>query len=202
VVLPTVAHRRVFNEEALQLSLSSGRYPQYLGIEGPRDINDPQSHTPLDFLLKLWPESLLDLIVQETNRYGIHHSSNWVDVNREEVMTFLGIVILMGIKRLPRIRDYWSTSLNFCCDSSPLTTFMSRGRFWQIWSNVHVVDNGTLSARKGLTRKFQPVLDMLSQTFFANYSPGQELAVDEAMVKYKGHIRGKVRMPDKPIRRI
>ena len=33
-------------------------------------------------------------------------------------------------------------------------------------------------------------------------SPSQELSVDEAMIKYKGHIRGKVHMPNKPIRRV
>ena len=198
-MLPTLPHRRIFNEEALQLSLSSGRYPEYLGIEGPRDVDDPQTRTALDFLLKLWPEVLLDLIVEETNRYGAR-SSKWVNVNREDIMTFLGLIVLMGIKRLPRISDYWSSDLNFCCNLPPLTRFMSRTRFWQIWSHLHVVDNGKLSSREGLTRKFKPVLDILSQTFFANYSPGQELSVDEAMIKYKGRIRGKVRMPDKPIK--
>ena len=38
-VVPTHKHQRICNEEALQLSLSSGRYPEYLGIEGPQDRN-------------------------------------------------------------------------------------------------------------------------------------------------------------------
>ena len=75
---------------------------------------------------------------------------------------------------------------------------MSSHRFWQIWSNLHVVDNSTLSGI-GLTRKFKPILDVLSRTFLSNYSPSQELSVDEAMIKYKGHIRGKVRMPNKRV---
>ena len=33
-----------------------------------------------------------------------------------------------------------------------------------------------------------------------SYSPGQELCVDEAMVKYKGRAKGKVRTPKKPIK--
>ena len=40
-VEPTRKHRRYCNEEAPQLSLSSGRYPEYLGIEGPQDRNNP-----------------------------------------------------------------------------------------------------------------------------------------------------------------
>ena len=198
-VIPTCKNRRIVNEEALHLSLNSGRYPEYLGSEGPRDRNNPEHYTPLDFLFQLWPVSLCDLIVEETNRYG-RGKSKWVDVSRDELLAFLGIVTLMGIKKLPRIRQYWSSSLNFCCTKPPLKLIMSHNRFWQIWSNLHVVDNSKLSGREGLTRKFKPVLDVLSRTFFLNYTPGQELAVDEAMIKYKGHIRGKVRMACKPIR--
>ena len=55
----------------------------------------------------------------------------------------------------------------------------SHTRLWQRWSNFHVVDNAQIS----LTTKIKPVLDVLERTFF-NYSSGQELSVDEAMVKY------------------
>ena len=47
-VEPTRERRRICNEEALQLSLSSGRYPEYLGIE---DRNNPQTCNPLDFFI-------------------------------------------------------------------------------------------------------------------------------------------------------
>ena len=67
------------------------------------------------------------------------------------------------------------------------------GRFSQT-----CMDNSTLFGN-GLTRKFKPILDVF-RTFLSNYSPSQELSVDEAMIKYKGHIRGKVRMPNKPIK--
>ena len=42
------------------------------------------------------------------------------------------------------------------------------------------------------SRKIQPVLDTLSHTFLRCYNPGQELSVDEGMVKYKGRASGKV----------
>ena len=76
---------------------------------------------------------------------------------------------------------------------------MSRTRFWQLWSSLHVVDNALITSR-GLTSKIKPVLDVLERTFFLNYCPGQELSVDEAIIKYMGHARGKVRMPKKPVK--
>ena len=77
---------------------------------------------------------------------------------------------------------------------------MSKKRFWSLWSNLHVVEDAKVSPSYGIGRKLVPLLDVLSQTFFHNYSPGQELVVDEAMVKYKGRAKGKVKMPKKPIK--
>ena len=64
---------------------------------------------------------------------------------------------------------------------------------------MHVVDNSRLSLSEGLSRKFKPVLDIISESFFLHYNTGQEICKDEAMVKYKGHIKGKVHMPKKSL---
>ena len=49
-VVPTRKYQNICKEEALQLSFSSEHYPEYLGIEGPRDHNNPQTSNPSDFL--------------------------------------------------------------------------------------------------------------------------------------------------------
>ena len=41
---------------------------------------------------------------------------------------------------------------------------------------------------------------LVKGSYFLNYCPGQELSIDEAMIKYKGHARGKVRMHNKPVK--
>ena len=63
---------------------------------------------------------------------------------------------------------------------------MSLKRFWALWSNLHLVDNDAVPSSGGVSRKIKPLLDTLSRTFLKHYSPAQELAVDEGMVKYKG----------------
>ena len=52
--------------------------PRVLGIEGPQDRNNPLICNPLDFLFLLWPESLCDLIVDETNSYGRSSQIGWI----------------------------------------------------------------------------------------------------------------------------
>ena len=50
-------------------------------------------------------ESLCDLIVDETNSYG-RSKPNWLDIDRDELLTFFGLITMMGIKKLPRIENY------------------------------------------------------------------------------------------------
>ena len=89
IAVPNCQNRRVCNEEELQLSLGSGHYPEFLGIEGPQNPMDTCMNSPMDNLLLLWPKFLSNLMVAKTNRYG-GCKAMWVDVDREEVLSFLG----------------------------------------------------------------------------------------------------------------
>lgn len=153
----------------------------------------------LDFLKQLWPSALCELIASETNRYAIQKGRrNWSNTNADEVWTFLGIILFMGIHRLPRMKNYWSKDEFLGIPALKRT--MSISRFWALWTNVHVVDNETTPPGDGQSVKIKPLLDVLGRTFYEHYNPGQELSVDEAMVKYKRRGKGKVRMPKKPIK--
>ena len=112
---------------------------------------------------------------------------------------FLGITILMDIKRLPSIKLYWSGDALVSVPTLP--RYMSRLRFWVLWCNLHVI-RGKRPAKEGVSNKIKPVLDTLSRTFLECYSPAQELSVDESMIKYKGHVGGKVCMPRKPVKQL
>lgn len=199
---PTPKRRKLANSRALRLSLKTGCYPKYKGKQhqGATNRMDPDRHNALDYLNLFWTSPLTDTIVEETNRYArSQNRRGWKDVDGNDVWTFLGTILAMGIVREPRIENYWSEDP--LLESPVIQKHMSLHRFWSIWSSLHVVDNSTLSPGDGLSAKIKPVLDVLEDTFFTNYSPGQELCVDEAMVKYKGKVKkGKVKMPRKPIK--
>ena len=72
-----------------------------------------------------------------------------------------------------------------------MNQYMSVTFFLALWSNVHP----NCTSWQWLISHIQLVRDMLSDTFVKCYS--QELSVDEAMVRYKGYIGGKVVMPKK-----
>ena len=95
----------------------------------------------------------------------------------------------MVFKRLPNIKLYWSGDALFSVPTLP--RYMSRLRFWALWRNLHVI-GGKRPTKKSVSNKIKTVLNTLSRTFLECYSPAQELSVDESMIKYNGHVGGKV----------
>ena len=81
------------------------------------------------------------------------------------------------MRRLPRVRNYWSKDSLLGLPAVQQSMVLSR--FWAIWSNLHLVDNDTIPASGG-PRKIKPVVDVL-RIFLKHYSPGQELSVDECI---------------------
>lgn len=144
--------------------------------------------------------------MDETYRYAeqsLRGTNKEWSTNAEEIRAYLGCMILMGINRLPEIRDYWSNDeyLHY----SPIADRISRDRFEQITRYLHFTDNDTLPARgeEGFFRlqKVDPVISALKQSFRAAYYPNRELSIDEAMIPFKGRSSMKQYVPLKPVKR-
>ena len=199
---PTKKVRKLASNIGFQKAMHLSSYPSYSeDTHGPFVSMDPDNNDPHDFLKLLWPDHLVDLLVRETNNYALRKGvRDWKDVDRRDIWTFLGIIVIMGIKRLPRIENYWSR--DSLLGVPEVSGCMSLNRFWAIWTCLHVVDDQEPSSgNASITSKIKPLLDILEDTFFINYSPAQEMCVDEAMIKFKGRVKkGKVKMPKKPVK--
>ena len=96
-------------------------------------------------------------------------------------------MVVMGINRLPEIRDYWST------DDKLRNTFIAsktRDRFEQISRYLHFVDNTRLPSQNEpgyhCLQKVLPIITHMKRKCKENYSPHPQNSVDEAMIGYKG----------------
>ena len=155
----------------------------------------PISRDPLHMFAQFFTDELLSLIVRETNRFAAqcleanNTSGSW-ETDMEEVRAYLGLMVVMGISRLPEIRDYWST------DPKLHNTFVSsritRNRFEEITRYLHFVDNNDLPLRgePGFHRlqKVMPVITEMKTRFVANYNPHPQNSIDEAMIPFKGSV--------------
>ena len=76
---------------------------------------------PVSVFRTFFTEEILKLITDQTNIYGKgkkqssnqRKTSKWKDVNKEEIESFLGLVILMGINDMPNRELYWSKDMVF-----------------------------------------------------------------------------------------
>ena len=157
--------------------------------------------TPLDFFKLFFTTVVWTLLVSQTNLYYRQSVSvkpsvmEWVDVTVEEMMAFVGLVIAMGVVRLPEIDDYWATDPML--QHPWFASIMSRTRFKQIVRYLHCADNiSSVSTDK--LRKLRSVVDMLNVSFRQMYTPSQCLSIDESMVGTKCRISFLQYMPKKP----
>ena len=183
-------------------------YPQFQPDyqPGPTHLL-PATATPIDFWDLLFPSSLMETIVEETNRYAQQQKTKgWTETTEEEVRAFFGMLTALGLHGLPSMTDIWSMDWIFGIPA--LAKFMTKNRFLQLWGNLHLVDNQAYLAAhprgsEGYDRlfKLRPALSALPISFKKNYQLTQNICVDEAMVKGKGKNPVQQYLPMKPIKR-
>ena len=64
--------------------------------------------TSLQVFQLLLMSTVLESIVHQTKLFASQKKAN-LELCLEEMQTFLGLNIAMGVLRLPQVRDYWST---------------------------------------------------------------------------------------------
>ena len=166
----------------------------------------PLPSDPLGLFSLFFDDTLVDLIVKETNRYAeqtLQGTDKEWSTDAAEIRAYMGFMILMGINHLPEIRDYWST--NEYLHYAPIADRISRDRFEQITRYLHFTDNDSLPSRgeEGYSRlpKVDPVINHLKDKFKSVYYPHCEVSIDEARIPFKGRSSMKQYLPLKPVKR-
>ena len=108
--------------------------------------------------------------------------STWRPVTIDEMKAFVGVILNMGIIQLPDLKDYWSkntvTSLPFFSSVFP------RNRFFQIYCALHVGEIDSNIRRE----KVQPFIDLMCPLFQSKFVPGQQIAIDESVISFRGRV--------------
>lgn len=112
---------------------------------------------------------------------------------------FLGVQLLMGVVKLPNYRAYWST--DEILHQEFISRVMPKNRYEDLCINFHLNDN--TNPERGVPghdklHKVRPVIEISKATFKKLYNPHREVAVDEAMIKFKGRCGFLQYVPAKP----
>lgn len=187
-------------------TLSCPTFSAFTGSAQGPTLSLPDS--PVEIFQLFFTPELVDLIVEQTNKYACEVMSeekyeDWVQVTSQEIEAFTGFRFLMGLNPKPSVEDYWKK--NPVYSYPPINQKISRERYRDINRFLHFVDNSTLAPRGSVNYdqlgKIRPVMDYLLARYKALYNPGKDLSIDEAMIKFQGRSSLKQYMPMKPIKR-
>ena len=216
---------RVFTlaTRTLRRSLSTGRrlsdnsrsLHEFNERVGPIRVFDG-SATPLEYFQLFYSDVVFGKIADFTNGnarnkfdlaegegqgdgVGRRDIRTWKAVTVVELKAYYGLLFLMEVMKFDRLEMYWATSSAHWLVGSAFGEVMSRDRFTQIKKYLHFSDDsGPRNADK--LHKVRYVLDECRRSFQAEYTPHREVAIDEAMVPFKGRLGMKQYMRDKPVK--
>ncbi|XP_045127477.1 piggyBac transposable element-derived protein 4-like [Portunus trituberculatus] len=177
---------------------------EFTSSTGPsQEIFDLEDPTPHDICSKFITKEVIEDIVFQTNLYALQQGKNYKPTDENEIKTFIGMNLLMGIVKLPSYRDYWSS--NPCLHNDFISKLMPVNRFGWLLGNSHLNDNTLMPDRKSpeydKLYKVRPFLKAMQENFERHFLPSCSVAVDESMIKFKGRSSMKQYQPNKPIKR-
>jgi len=116
---------------------------------------------------------------------------------QNEFRLFLAILYNSGYATLPRRRMYWEPTDDV--HNAAICNAMTRNRFEELMSFVHVADNENLIPGDKYA-KVRPMFNALNKTFLASFPRQKNISIDESMVPYYGRHSLKQYIRGKPIR--
>ena len=181
-------------------------YPEFTGCHGPTQLLGIDAE-PVDFFDRLFPEQLWTSIAQETNKYRFQRGvSQWDnDTNNKEIRAFVGLLFGMGLHKVPEMKHYFSA--DWVLGVPAFAQVFTSKRWHQLWNYLHLADNDDLTRPKkgeqGYDKiwKIRPMFVELVPSFQDHFYIGQNVSVDEIMIKGKGKNPIKQYLPMKPIKR-
>jgi hypothetical protein len=88
------------------------------------------------------------------------HMSSWKPVSLGEMKVFFGIVLIMGLNHLPRMKFYWSK--NEMYENKRIKKSMKRERFYSILKFLHFSNKENLDTSDRLYN-IRPLLEIISK---------------------------------------
>ncbi|XP_069939980.1 piggyBac transposable element-derived protein 3-like [Cherax quadricarinatus] len=157
-----------------QVDLQNDPLPVY-EYEKPLEIR-----SPYEYFCDFFTSDMVDNIAYQTNLYTKQKSIiNNFATDSEEIMRFIGVLLLMGIAPLPAIKDYWTSTFRML----QVAEVMGSKRFRLLRRTIHFNDN----TQKDNDRfhKIRPLYTALTNACLKVPATPKQ-SIDEVMVAFQG----------------
>ncbi|XP_049835116.1 piggyBac transposable element-derived protein 3-like [Schistocerca gregaria] len=155
-----------------------------------------EERTPLQYYKIFINDDVFQLIAEQSNIYALQKDSVSLQTIKNEMEQFVGILLHMGVIKVPSIHLYWWNEFRY----SPIVDVMSRTRFSQLLRYFNVVNNQDLPEANSNSDKLFKICPLLSalQPSLKTLPPEEYKAVDEQIIPFKGRSGLKQYVRNKP----
>ena len=148
---------------------------------------------PYEFFKLFLTDELISMMVIETNRYATQCKASatlpkarireWHDTNCEEMESFIGTLVWMGLCPFSSIEAYWSKCVVY---TNKIKDIMSRNRFQLLLKSWHFHNNEILTEDR--LQKITPLTNLLIKNFQNVVIPKEHVCIDETLVPFRGRL--------------
>ena len=163
----------------------------------PMDVS-----TPIRAWRQIFTKTLLDKIVKYTNEYGEAKAKDWSDITRKDLELFMAVLFVTSIQKRKDKPSNWF-SHNKLIDCPLVKRIMSGRKFLTILRYLHVCEmkqENPNSEGYDPAYKVAELRDYLEKRYSLLFIPGQQLSLDETLIRAFGRIKFKVRIVSKAAR--
>ena len=125
-------------------------------------------------------DEIWNTIVENTNLNSVQKSVTSVNTNKDEISSFIGIHILMGIVQLPNYNSHWSRELWF----PPVADVMAINRYEKLRQYLHSIDNNAPNNDNDKLFKVRPIITA-TRNECIKVEPEEFQAVDQQIIPCK-----------------
>lgn len=201
--------------------------PYFSPLIHPRPLHTAQNHLPPNILAQntvgpcqifnlFFDHRVLEHMTYNTNMYAAEKrrkspedqlkqltGRSWIPISICELKCWFGIIIYMGIVKMPAVSDYWRGEHDILWPRHDFSDYMSQTRFEEIKRYFHVAEIDTPkvseSGRRLWHGKIDPPLNQLRYASQTYRTPESNVTIDEAMIRFLGRSIDICKMPGKPI---
>ena len=187
--------------------------PAFLPVSppGPTCATPPGRGTALDYFQLFYDDSFLGAIVDFTNRNaatrqlaGDKSYGQWADISVQELKAYYAVRLLIETNFKDRIHTAWEghNDKTWLLAMPGISRVFTRSRYHQITKFLHYCDESDVPARDEPMHdklyKVRFITDHLGKRFAEEFTPHQQVAVDECMIPFRGRLSFKQYHKDKP----
>lgn len=166
-------------------------------VPGPQ-LNRTANYTPLELFQLFFSTTVIDTLVKHTNANGRkkkqEHQKQWRTITRQDMYSFLALVLYMGMVPLKAMTDFWKGSRLY---SLPFpSSVMPTNRFLAISRSLHMNDLAVEAAndlKKGTPGydklcRIKPLYEQILAACYTFFHPYQHISMGEQMVATNARI--------------